>query len=251
MRLDFVSTGFCALVFASFVTTQAFGEECPRKLSPGPSIPSRVRTLEGQLIFHNDIRGWFELRLDPPQCGNDSIQLVSSKRKVKALEVFRGCRITSTGTIDFSSTGYYSADVFQDVTKVESVGKCVMQPPFPDYSSAKPDKRVRAYTVDMHIDYRPGDHPVEFHVESAGRKLKPWQAYASYYLTGGFVLYGHCADGFVIDKVYGTPAAHPIHFDQPRTTDDMAAFDPESAAAAGKTDLDLGYTCIRDEHHQQ
>ena len=113
---------------------------------------------------------------------------MSFKGKGNALEEFRGCRIRSTGTIDFSPTGYYSANVFQDVAKVESIGKCMMQPPFPDYSGAKPDKQVRAYTVDMHIDYRPGDHPVEFQVESAGRKLKPWQAYASYLLTGGYVL---------------------------------------------------------------
>ena len=129
---------------------------------------------------------------------------------------------------------------------METVGKCDMQPPFPDYSSAKPDKRVSAYTVDMHIDYRRGDHPVEFRVHGAGRELGPWQAYASYALTGLFVLYGDCAKGFVIDKVYGTPAARPMHFDEPRTPDDRAAFDPESAAAAGKTDLHLGYTCVRD-----
>jgi hypothetical protein len=39
-----------------------------------------------------------------------------------------------------------------------------------------------------------------------------------------------------------------MHFDEPRTPEDMAAFDPESAAAAGKTDLHLGYTCIREPH---
>jgi hypothetical protein len=251
MQWRFVSIGFCALVFVPFVTGQAFGQECPRESSTGPSIPSRVRSLEGKLIFHNDIRGWFELRLDTPQCGNDSVQLVSFKEKVKALETFRGCRIISTGSIDFSPTGYYSANVFQDVAKLESVGKCAMQPPFRDYSGAKPDKQVRAYTVDMHIDYRRGDHPVEFRVEGAGRKLEPWQAYASYDLTGGYVLYGHCAEGFVIDKVYGTPAARPTHSDEPRTSDDMAEFDPESAAVAGKSGLDLGYTCIRDQHQKQ
>lgn len=241
-----------ALVFASFicVATQAFAQECPLESSTGPSTASKVRTLEGQLIFHNNIRGWFELKLDRAECGHPSIQLLQFNEKVKVLERFRGCRIRSTGTIDFSPTGYYSADLFQDVEKVEPVGKCLVQQPFPDYSSAKPDKQVRAYTVDMHIDYRPGDHPVEFHVKSGGKELRPWQAYASYMLTGGFVLYGHCAEGFVIDKVYGTPTAHPMHFAEPRTPDDMAAFDPESAAAAGKADLHLGYTCIREPHQE-
>jgi hypothetical protein len=64
-------------------------------------------------------------------------------------------------------------------------------------------------------------------VRSAGRELRPWQAYASYWLTGGFVLYGHCGESFVIDKVFGTPKANPGHFDDPLTPNDMAAFDPE------------------------
>jgi len=45
--------------------------------------------------------------------------------------------------------------------------------------------------------------------------------------------------------VFGTPQANPSHFDEPRTSSDMAMFDPESAAAAGKKDLHLGYTCVR------
>jgi hypothetical protein len=97
----------------------------------------------------------------------------------------------------------------------------------------------------MHVDYGPGDHPVRFRVRTAGRELRPWQAYASYMLTGGFVLYGYCGEGFAIKKVFGTPAAKPSHFDEAGASDDAAAFDPEGAAAAGKTDLHLGYTCIR------
>lgn len=101
----------------------------------------------------------------------------------------------------------------------------------------------------MHVDYRSGDHPITFHVWNGAQELRPWQAYASYWLTGGFVLYGRCSEGFVIDEVFGTPQAHPMHFDDPRTPSDMAAFDPESAAASGKWDLQLGYTCIRKPAH--
>jgi hypothetical protein len=97
----------------------------------------------------------------------------------------------------------------------------------------------------MHVIYGPEDHPIIFRVSSAGRELRPWQAYASYWLTGGFVLYGLCGEGFVIDKVFGTPQANPGHLDDPRTPDDKAEFDPESAAQSGKRDLHLGYTCIR------
>ncbi len=96
----------------------------------------------------------------------------------------------------------------------------------------------------MRVNYRPGDHPIVFNVFSSGKALRPWQAYASYQLTGLFVLYGMCAEGFVVDKVFGAPEAKPAHFDESQPGD-VAAFDPEHAAASGKFDLDLGYTCVR------
>lgn len=55
---------------------------------------------------------------------------------------------------------YYSLDVYQDVQSIESVGKCERQPPLADYSKAKPDKAIRAYRVDRHVNYEPGDHPI-------------------------------------------------------------------------------------------
>jgi hypothetical protein len=64
-------------------------------------------------------------------------------------------------------------------------------------------------------------------------------------LTGGFVLYGYRGKGFVVDEVFGTQEANPSHFAERGSPDDAAAFDPESAAAAGKKDLNLGYTCVR------
>ena len=158
---------------------------------------------------------------------------------LKSLEVFRGCDIRSSGSIDFSPTGYYSLDLFQDAGKVEPIGVCARQPPLPALPRARPDRHVRAYTVYMHVDYRQGDHPVIFTIRSAGRELQPWQAYASYLLTGGFVLYGLCGDGFAAEKAFGPPEARPMLID-------MAMFDPEGAAAAGKTDLHLGYICVRE-----
>ncbi len=200
--------------------------------------------LVGRLIFHDGIRKWFELKLDEPQCGQTSVQLIRVERDWTPLEVLRGCRVRSKGALDFSPTGYYSLDTYQSVDQIEPVGTCARQSLFPDYSKAKPNKSIRGYRVDMYVNYRPGDHPIIFRASSAGRTLRPWQAYASYFLTGGFVLYGHCGEGFVVDKVFGTPEANPSHF-EPRTSGDMAAFDPESAAAAGKKDLHLGYTCVR------
>ena len=202
--------------------------------------------MEGSLVFHDGIRKWFELKLDQPQCGQPSIQLVRGSRDWTALEIFRGCRVRSKGTIGFSPTGYYSLDLNQDVEEIEPIGACDQQLPFPDYSKAKPDKSIREYRVDMHVDYEPGDHPIVFRVSSAGKHLQPWQAYASYTLTGGFVLYGYCGKGFVVDRVFGTPQATPEHFEEPRTPEDAAMFDPESAAASGKKELHLGYTCVRE-----
>jgi hypothetical protein len=213
----------------------------------GPDIPSRVQSVAGKLIYHNGIRQWFELRLDKPKCGQGSLQLVQLKNNSKVLETLRGCHVKSTGKMGIAGTEYFSLDVYQDVTQVSPIGACVRKRPFPDYSDARPDKRVKAYTVYMYVDYGSGDRPIEFRVRSAGRALQPWQAYASYWMTGEFIVYGHCGAGFDIDKVFGTPAARPSHFDDPRTPADMAAFDPERAAAAGKWHLNLRYTCIRDQ----
>jgi hypothetical protein len=236
-----------ALVAIVITASTAGGQQCPQSSITGPSTASEVRALEGRLIFHDAIRKWFELKLDKPQCGQTSVELVRASLDDWApLEVLRGCRVRSSGTIDLSGTGYYSLETFQDVEEIESIGPCEMQLPLPDYSAAKPEKTVLKYRVDMHVNYERGDHPIEFHVSSGGSELEPWQAYASYILTGGYVLYGLCGDGFVVDKVFGTPEAKPSHFEEPRTSDDMAAFDPESAAEAGKKDLKLGYTCVRE-----
>ncbi len=233
----------CLLAVLLATCSAALAQQCPKASKDGPSVPSEVRTLEGKLIFHDGVRKWFELKLDQPQCEQASIQLVPNGSE---LQVLRGCRVKSTGQIDFSPTGYYSLDTYQGADRIEPVGACERQPPFPDYSQAKPDKSIRQYRVDMDINYD-GEHPIIFRVTSAGKELHPWQAYASYLLTGGFVLYGHCGDGFVVDKVFGTREAKPSHFDEPRTSSDMAMFDPETAADSGKKHMHLGYTCIREQ----
>ena len=233
------------LALITCTAISSLGQQCPQTSATGQSVESQVRKLEGQLIFHDSIRKWFELKLDQPQCGQASIELMRIDRAWTPLAVLRGCHVRSSGRIGFSPTGYYSLDTYQDVEEIEAAGNCASQLPFADYSKAKPDKAVRAYRIDMHVNYEPGDHPILFRVSSAGKELQPWQAYASYDLTGGFVLYGHCGDGFVVDKVFGTPQAMPSHFAEPRDSGDLAAFDPESAASSGKKDLHLGYTCVR------
>lgn len=232
-----------ASVLFAFAALPARSQQCPTEVKDGPSQPSEARTLEGQLIYHDDIRQWFELKLDRSECGQPSIQLVPLddtrlQKGSNSLETLRGCRVRTKGTLDIPFTGYYSLDLFQEVKEIEPVGACTKQPPFPDYSKVKPDKSVRRYRVEMIIDYEPGDHPIQFHVTSKGKELHPWQAYANYMLTGEFALWGYCADDFVVGKAFGTPEAKPQVIE-------AAAFDPESAAAAGKTKLHLGYTCER------
>jgi len=234
-----------AIHVVGFSAVAALAQECPQTSPTGTTIASTARTLEGSLIYHDDIRKWFEIKLDHPQCRQSSIQLVPENDEWKAIEVLRGCRVKSTGSIDFSGTGYFSLGTWQNVQQIDAVGLCRRQLPFPDYSKEKPTKSVQKYRVNMHINYAHEGQPIMFRISSAGRELLPWQVYASYELTGGFVLYGKCAEGFVVDRVWGTPQANPSHFDEPRTEDDMATFDPESAAASGKNDLHLSYTCVR------
>lgn len=197
---------------------------------------TEVRTLQGRLTFHDGIQAWFELKLDQPQCGEASIELF--EQDSNSLAILRGCRVQSHGALIFSARG----NIRQIVQRIESVGTCVRRAPFPDFSGVKPDESVHEYRVEMHVN---GSRPIVFTVSQAGRSLRPWQAYASYLLTGGYLLYGLCADGFVVDKVFGTPQANPAHFPGAQVPGDMAGFDLDGAARLGKKDLDVGFTCVR------
>jgi hypothetical protein len=125
----------------------------------------------------------------------------------------------------------------QEVKDIKPVGP---KSPLPDYSKAKPDKRIRRYRVLMHVNTRPGNYPIIFHVSSGGKRLRPWQAYAGYdVVSGGSILNGMCGDGFVVSRAFGQPEASP------ESDGNTAVFALESATGAGKWDLDLGYTCAR------
>jgi hypothetical protein len=234
---------FSVAIFFLCLLPGAAAQQCPRENSSGPPTASAELTLEGQLVYHDGLRQWFELRLDKPVCGQASTELVRIDDQ-KQFQILRGCRVRTKGVLGIPLTGYFSLNTYQDVAEIEPVGDCTKQPPFPDDPKAAPDPKISRYRVKMLIHY--GENaPVVLHVSSAGKPLEPWQVYASYNLTGGFVLYGHCAEGFVVDRVFGTPQAHPQHFEGPRTPEDAALFDPESAAAAGQKELHLGWTCVR------
>jgi hypothetical protein len=138
-----------ALTFVNCTAAPALAQECPRTNPTGPTVASEVRMLVGKLIFHDGIRQWFELKLDQPQCGQTSVELVRGERDWPPLEVLRGCRVRSKGVLDFSGTGYYSLDTCLSVEQIEPVGACARQSPLPDYSKAKPNKSIRGYRVDI------------------------------------------------------------------------------------------------------
>lgn len=233
------------LFFVFLTVGAAFAQDCPQSNPDGSGKPSSSQTLQGQLIYHDGLRKWFELRLDKPRCGQPSIQLIASDKNLVLFEVLRGCRVRSSGEIYESPTGYYSLDLSQGVSTIEAVGQCVKQKPFPDLSGLKPAEGVKQYRVEMTIDYGSSDHPIVFRVTSGGKELQPWQAYASYQLTGGLVLYGLCAKGFVVDEVSGPPGANPAHFTEARDPSDMAEFDGEGPPEGGGNIVHLGYTCVR------
>jgi len=203
---------------------------------PSSGIETDVRTLHGRLIFHDEIQEWFELKLDQPQCGEGSIELY--EQNPNPLAVLRGCRVKSQGMLNFSARG----NIRQLVEQIEAVGKCVHKAPFPDFSNIKPDRAIREYRVEMHLN---DSNPIRFRVSQAGRALLPWQAYASYLLAGGYLLYGSCADGFVVDELFGTTETNPHHSEDARGPTDQAIFDLETAARLGKKDLEVGFTCVR------
>lgn len=234
-----------ALAIAVCVSAPAVAQQCPKSTEKEPDILSAPRTLEGQLVFHDAVRKWFELKLDHSECGQSSIELLGARSARALVEVLRGCHVRSKGSLGLALTGYYSLNVYQDVQEIEPVGECARQAPLPDYSKAKPDKVVRNYQVDMTTDYDPLNHPIGVRVTSAGKELQPWQAYASYELTGGFVLYGRCAEGFMVDRVFGSQEASPSHFTDRGDPSDMAEFDPEGVANSADKHLHLGYTCVR------
>jgi hypothetical protein len=126
-KLAGVAAWLLVLLSITLGVTPASAQQCPVGTSSGLGTPSQTRILNGRLIYHDGIRQWFELRLDRPTCGEHSIQLVMTDRNYASLEVLRTCRIASSGSIDYSPTGYYSANLYQHVSEVRSVGGCTKQ----------------------------------------------------------------------------------------------------------------------------
>ncbi|HVO80381.1 MAG TPA: hypothetical protein VMT28_06605 [Terriglobales bacterium] len=186
----------------------ASGQSCPSESEDG-SEAHDVSTLHGTLVYHDELRQWLGLKLDQPACGEAEIQLVVSDdaagRRAKTL---RGCAITITGRLYLAPTGYYSAElaVFDGVLQPDS--SCHPYPLEPDPSLAPIPPNVHSYHVSITVDYRGKGHK-DVAVWQGGNKhvlLKPWQAYAGYFLTGDAVMLRvYCAKSFQLTGVLQDP----------------------------------------------
>jgi hypothetical protein len=122
------------LFLGSFTVGIALGQQRSQSTVKEPDIPSQVQTLSGQLVYHDGILKWFELKLDRAQFGQVSIQLVSAGEDWKPIQVLRGCRVRSKGPIFLSptgpySSGYYKLEITQSVQHIEFVETCTLKPP--------------------------------------------------------------------------------------------------------------------------
>lgn len=221
-------------------------QSCPKENPNGPSKESQSRTLTGKVVYHYEIRQWFGLQLDTSVCGETEIQLLQGggafevdESNAHQIEIYRGCRVTVHGSLGIPGTGYYSANLYQNVEKIDSEKGCVLKSFLPDYSKAKPNRTIRNYRVSMRFDYSARGGHININARSGDRNLSPWQAYADYWLTGGYALYAHCATGFDIGSFKGTPEAKPW------LIDNEIAMDPESAAEEHIRWITLDYTCRR------
>ncbi len=224
-------------------------QSCPSESKDGPLIESAPQTVTGHVHYHDGIRQWLELVPPKPVCGYTSIQLLGfgggafevDRGNANQLERYRDCDVTVVGPIGIPSTGYYSAPIYLTVNEIDPTADCSLKSAPPDFSKLKPSSAIRRYRVTFHIRYEPGDHPVSAVItNSNGQALRPWQEYASYTLTGGFVFYANCAKGFRLSHVTGTPQAHPG-----RPDENMAGMDPESAGMKHVTNLRLSFSCRR------
>jgi hypothetical protein len=232
------------LIFLTILGCLGSGQaqDCPRDVANGPSLPSASRELHGRVVFHDDLRQWLSLELAKPVCGETTIQifLIDAKGELTGHpETFRGCDVTTAGPLAIPTTGYYSAALYQDVEAIQPSPGCIEQRPFPDYSKARPLRGVRRYQVRMWFDYTAPQGPAHATIRSSDGLLRPWQAYANYSLTGGFVFYASCAERFSLHHLTATPEANPS------VTDNVAALDPETAAEKHIRRIQISYACRR------
>jgi hypothetical protein len=147
------------------------GQTCPADGKQG--ISDKPSVLQGTLLLHEEIREWIGLKLDQPACGLTEVQLVFSKpeawREAKSL---RGCKVTATGQLFESPTGYYSADVAISNGALKPDASCKPSPIEEDPGTAPISPNVKTYHASIIVDYRGKGH-VDIKVWQGDEKSVP------------------------------------------------------------------------------
>ena len=194
-----------ALLFAT--CTPARAQSCP---DPGTwQQASSASTLHGRIAYHDELREWLGLKLDKSACGQDEIQLTFSEDKDwRQAEALRECEVTVIGTLFYSPTGYYSADMALADPVVAPNVTCAAHPVKSDPSLAPRKAGISTFMAEISVDYRSKGHVRVQVWEDSQRKseLIPWQAYLHYNITGlQDVIWFGCADGFDIRQISQNP----------------------------------------------
>jgi hypothetical protein len=164
-----------------------------------------VSSLHGKLIYHEDLWQWHELKLDNKTCDSESVEVFSGKIDEKQAHRYRNCSVTITGRLFFPNAGS-ALSLAIDADKIQPDRDCKPHP-VDDLSKVPIPKTVRDYIVTIQVDYINSHTDVKIRQSAQGTTLlTPWQAYASYYLTGGrTVIWFDCAEGFDVIKASQIP----------------------------------------------
>jgi len=164
-----------------------------------------VSSLHGKLIYHEDLWQWHELELDKKTCDSESVEVFSGKTDEKQVHRYRDCSVTITGRLFFPNAGFVLGLAI-DADKIQPDRDCRPHP-VEDLSKVPIPETVGGYIVIIQVDY--GNDHTDVKIRQSAQSatlLTPWQAYASYYLTGGrTVIWFDCAEEFDIIKANQIP----------------------------------------------
>jgi hypothetical protein len=195
-------------------------QSCPKENPPDKLPPSS--TLNGTIHVYHQLRTWIGIDLSTPACGEKTIQLTFlRKNQYSKAESLDGCTARVTGPVDFSPTGYYSANLFIQDPAIAPAPNC-----HPKSISSTPSVVVppglRSYKVEITVDI-PNNLPMSGHAwRTDGREtdLTPWDKYADITLTGGYVIWADCRKDFT------AKAASSSTHDEASLYDGRAGLDP-------------------------
>ncbi len=225
---------------------QARAQSCPP--DDGSLRPGKTTTVSGTIRYHNELRQWIGLELASTVCSQREFQLIfvkDSQAHYRQTESLSGCKATVTGEIEWSPTGYYSAEMYIADGRIESDASCHTVPVAPDPSKASILPGVKSYKSTITIDLSQPKKPMvgkAWRTDGRQGELQPWQAYADLFLTGGEVVWAGCRGDFQLmsASVDGQPAK----------TDDLIAGKALLGPSEDHTSS-ITITCVRSSNQVQ